>query len=119
MANVITGSLARRALLRYNWGMTRWHRLRLWFAVALVAVLITAAALWLRGTWPGGSSQSALYTPAIPGASPLPTPTPVPAALSPSPWVTGGAVLVWVALGIVLALGIAFLILRRHRHDIP
>ena len=98
--------------------MTQRHRFRLWLALALVAVLIAAAVLWLRGTLPGGSSRSALPTPAIPGASPLPIPASPTSVRSSSPsWASGGAVLLWVVLGIGLALGIAFIIVRRHRHD--
>ena len=96
--------------------MTRWHRLRLWLALVLVVVLIVAATLWLRGALPGGI-RSALPTPALPGGSPLPTPMPASARSSAPAWATGGGVLLWVALGIVLALGMAFITLRRHRHD--
>jgi hypothetical protein len=109
--------LARQAQLRYNYAMTQWHRLRLWLALALAVVLVAAIALWLRGVLPLGGSHSALPTPALSGVSPLPTPTPRSAAAPPRSWTTGGAALLWVALGIVLALGIAFLVLRRHRHD--
>jgi hypothetical protein len=97
--------------------MTQQHRLRLWLALALIAVLLATAALWLRGMLPGSSSHSTLPTPATSGVSPLLTPTHAP-ALAPLPsWATGGAVLLWVVLGIGLALGIAFIIVRRHRHD--
>ena len=95
--------------------MARGHLPRLWLALALVVVLGASAALWLRGARPDSTGPSTLPSP--PATSPLPTPTPPPAAALPSPWVTGGAVLLWVTLGIALALGIAFLILRLHRHD--
>ena len=103
--------------MRYNWAMTQWRRPRLWFALALAVVLIVVAVLWLRGTLPGGGSHSPLPAFSLPGTSPLPTPTPSSTA-PPSAWTGGGAALTWVALGIVLALGAAFLILRRHRHDV-
>jgi hypothetical protein len=93
--------------------MAQRQRLRLWSAVVLAVLLIIAVALWLRGTLPHGSGQSALPTP----VSPLPTPIPA-SGVAPVPsWVTGGAVLLWVALGIVVALGIAFVILHRHSHE--
>jgi hypothetical protein len=86
--------------------MARTHPPRLWLALALLVVLGAAAALWLHGARPDTTSPS-----------PLPTPTPPSTATLPSPWVTGGAALLWVILGSALALGIAFLILRLHRHD--
>jgi hypothetical protein len=96
--------------------MTQWHRHpRFWFSLALAAVLIVAAALWLRGVW-FGSDQSPLPTPVAAGESPLSTPSAENAASSPpSAWSNGGAILLWVALGILLALGIAFVILRWYR----
>jgi len=95
------------------------RRPHLWLALALVVVLIAAAALWLLGIQPDSGGRSALSTPATSAVSPLPTPTPTPASATthPPPWATGGAVLLWVTLGIVLALGITFVILRWHRHD--
>ena len=86
--------------------MVRTHPPRLWLALALLVVLGAAAGLWMRGAQPDRTSPS-----------PLPTPTPSSTATPPSPWVTGGAALLWVMLGIALALGIAFLIPRLHRHD--
>jgi len=78
-------------------------------------VFIAAAALWVRGTMP--DSRSPLPTPLGHGTSPLPTPTPAHTTPAPPPaWASGGAALVWVAIGIVLALGIALIILRRYRH---
>jgi hypothetical protein len=93
------------------------RRPHLWLALALVVVIVAAAALWLLGIQPDSGGRSALSTPATSGTSPLPTPTPVSAATHPSSWAAGGAVLLWVALGIVLALGIAFVILRWHHHE--
>jgi hypothetical protein len=110
--------LAQQTHLRYNGDMIQGHRPRLWLALALVVVLVAAAALWLLGIQPDNGGRSALSTPATSAVSPLPTPTPASAATHPPPWAAGGAVLLWVALGIVLALGIAFVILRWHRHDV-
>ena len=94
--------------------MTRWLRPRLWLALALVVVVTTALALALRGMVPDGG-RSTLPTPAIAGVSPLPTPT---STGIQSPFKTsGGIALLWVVLGIGLALGIAFVILRWHRHE--
>jgi hypothetical protein len=109
--------LAQQTHLRYNSGMIQGRRPHLWLALALAVVLVAAVALWLLGIRPDGGGNSALPTPATSGVSPLPTPTPASAAAHPPPWAAGGAVLLWVALGIVLALGIAFVILRWHRHD--
>ena len=94
--------------------MAGWLRPRLWLALALVVVVTTALALALRGMVPDGG-RSTLPTPAILEVSPLPTPMPtaVHSPLKPS----GGIALLWVVLGIGLALGIAFVILRWHRHE--
>jgi hypothetical protein len=80
-------------------------RPRLWLALALALVLAAVAWLWLRGAWLGGG-RSPLPTLA-PGLSPLPTPAP---STPLSHWVGGGAVLLWVTLGIMLALLIALVI---------
>jgi hypothetical protein len=102
--------------LRYNIAMAQWYRHpRFWFSLTLAAVLIVAAALWLRGSWPD-SDQSPLPTPVAAGASPLATPTLENTTSSPPPsWASGGAILLWMALGALLALGIAFVILRWYR----
>jgi len=100
--------------------MARWRRLHLWFALALVSVVIVVEVLWLRGTLPG-SARSPLPTPVVPGTSPLLTPALAVSATStstpapPSSWTSGGAVLLWVTLGIVLALGLTFVMLRLYR----
>jgi len=89
--------------LRYNGVMTWWHRPRLWLALALAVVFIAAIAPWLRA-------------PHVPQeTSPLPTPAPPSTAALPSSWTGAGAILLWVTLGIVLALGITFLLLRWYR----
>ncbi len=97
--------------------MTQWYRHpRFWFSLALAVVLIVVATLWLRGTWFG--DQSPLPTPVAAGVSPLATPSPGDTTSAPpSAWSNGGAILLWVALGILLALGIAFVILRWYRSD--
>jgi len=96
--------------------MDQSRRLRLWFALALVAALVVVTALWLRGALPEESVRSPLSTPLVAGESPLPTPLQATdAPIPPAPWAGGGAALLWVALGIVLALSVAFLVLRWDR----
>ena len=94
--------------------MTKRRRyLRVWLLLVLMAViLIAAAALWLRGAQPSGD-HSPLATHTAADASPLATPT-LENGTSPPPtsWSNCGVVLLWVALGILLALIIAFVILR-------
>jgi hypothetical protein len=94
--------------------MIQWRRLGLWFALVLVVLLIAAVALWLRGMV-SGSHQSPLPTPVASQVSPLPSPMPTSAAAPPPSWTGGGPALLWVALGVVLALGITFVILRWQR----
>ncbi len=93
----------------------RYRHPRFWLVLAFLVVLIVAAALWLRGArFDGG--QSPLLTPVASAESPLPTPPPENGALlPPASWTNGGAVLLWVALGILLALVITFIILRWYR----
>jgi len=97
--------------------MIHWRRSSLWLAVALGVILVVAAVLWLRGVHLGGSRLSALPTPATSGESPLPTPTSASPTMPLRSWTTGGAVLLWVALGLLLALSIAVIVLRWHRHN--
>ena len=97
--------------------MIRWHRSYLWLALALVAIILVAAALWLHGTRSGTGGRSALPTPAISADSPISTPTLKSPTPPPTTRAAGGAVLLWVSLGIVLALGIALVILRWQSHD--
>lgn len=103
--------------MRYNNPMIKRRRsLGVWLLLVLMAViLIAAAALWLRGTQRDGD-HSPLATPVAADASPLSTPT-LENGMSPPPtsWSNGGVALLWVALGILLALIIAFVILRWYR----
>jgi hypothetical protein len=93
-------------------------RYRLWFVIALFVILVVVAALWLRGTLQD-SGSSPLPTPLAAGESPLALPIPSPPFPTPrASWTGGGAALLWVALGVVLALGIAFFSLRRDRHTV-
>jgi hypothetical protein len=95
--------------------MAQWHRSpRLWLALILAAVVVAAVALWVRGVHTV-SVRSPLPTPAAREASPLSTPTPGDTT-PPSSWTNSGAVLLWVAMGLLLALGIAIVILRWYRH---
>ena len=104
--------------MRYNWGMAQMHHPRLWLLLALAAVFVAGAGLWLGVTLPQGGSDSPLVTPAAPGTSPLPTPVVEETAISSVPvWISGQASPAWVALGIALALIVAFVILWRHRHS--
>ena len=97
--------------------MAQLRRLRLGLVLVLAAVLVAAAALWLRGALPYDDSHSPLPTPSHLRTSPLPTPTPSSAeAATPPAWKGAGVALVWVALGIVLALGVARIILGWNRH---
>ncbi|MEA3339157.1 MAG: hypothetical protein U9R15_04245 [Chloroflexota bacterium] len=98
--------------------MDQSHPLRLWFALALIVALVVAAALWMRGAL-SENSHSPLPTPLISGESPLPTPIQATAAPpTPTSWNSGGATLLWAALGIGLALCITFFILRWDRRAI-
>jgi hypothetical protein len=72
-------------------------------------------ALWLRGTLPG-SQRSPLPTPGPSGESPLPTPVSASATTLPPSWTGVGAILLWVALGALLALVITLVILHWYRH---
>jgi hypothetical protein len=94
--------------------MTQSHRLRLVLALAVVGVVVAAVGLWLSGALSGGSSNSPLYIP-MAQVSPFPTPAASDSTATPPAWTGGGVALVWVALGIVLALGVAFVILRWYR----
>jgi hypothetical protein len=111
---------------------------------ALAAVLAAAVVLCVCCTTLRSSDRSPLPTPSEQMTSPLPAPVSATAAFgvegtataSPSawtsiqthdapskwrcplrPWTSGGAVLLWVVVGIVLALGVALVVFGRHRHD--
>lgn len=96
--------------------MSIWQRYpRLWIvAVASALVLLAAIGLWLRGT---SSLDEQSPLPTLTWLSPLTTPPLVDTAASspPASWTNGGTALLWVALGILLALGIAHLMLRWYR----
>ncbi|HEY72149.1 MAG TPA: hypothetical protein G4N99_02625 [Thermoflexia bacterium] len=99
--------------------MDQSRRLRLWFVLALIVALVVAALLWLRGALFEDNDVSPLPTPLVLGESPLPTPTQASAApATPASWSNRGAALLWVTLGIGLALCIAFFILRWDRRAI-
>jgi hypothetical protein len=108
--------LAQPGELRYNCVMAPWYlRPRLWLVLVLTVVVVAAAILWLRGAQLS-SRRSPLATPAASDESPLPTPEPGSGTwTSPPPRAVLGAVLLWIAVGILLALGIAFIILRTYR----
>jgi hypothetical protein len=80
------------------------HRYRIWLIVALIGLCFVAAGvLWTWDT-PPDASQSPINPP-LAGASPLETPRATPTPI-PSSWTGAGAALLWIMLGILLALGI-------------
>ena len=88
---------------------------RFWLVLACTVVIIVAFVLWQRGARSDGD-PSPLPTPVASAESPLPTPAlGDDAPLPPTSWSNGGAVLLWVALGILVALAITFIILRWYR----
>ena len=89
--------------------MDQWRRLRLWLPLALVVVLIVGVALWLSGTLPPDRARSPLPTPLASEGSPVPAP------LSASLWRDAGIALLWVALGVLLALGVVFILTYYRR----
>lgn len=105
--------LARAAQLRYNYAMVQWRSHSLRIGLTLILAVVATAVLWPGTVLPAGGHSSVLPTPTNSVASPLPTPTltPVPA---PSSWATGGMALLWFMLGILLALGLALVVLRWH-----
>lgn len=95
--------------------MTQWRHLRLWFLWVLTVALVAATALWLRGALSGGGRESPLPTPLGSAMSPLLAPTPAHTAAQPPSRTGAGAALSWALLGVALALGIAFVVLRWYR----
>jgi hypothetical protein len=99
--------------------MAQPHRLRLILVLTVVMVLGAAAVLWLRGTSGETTYSSPLQPRGVGQDSPLPTL--VPLENSPTSLARAGTTLLWVALGGVLALVIALVVLRcqylgqRHR----
>jgi hypothetical protein len=99
--------------------MIPWRRPWLWLILALAVILIAVAVLWLPGVFPSGSNLSHLPADRLAletGASPLHTPTPLATSADvPPSWIGAGAALFWAALGLLLALGFAFLVVQRYR----
>jgi cytochrome c-type biogenesis protein CcmH/NrfF len=84
---------------------------RLWVLALLVlavALIVTAVVLWQRGREYEGVSVA-------PETSPLPGPTAAEVSSSPPSLSSLATALFWVVLGGLLALGVAFLILRQHK----
>jgi hypothetical protein len=96
--------------------MIPWYRHpRLWLGLILAIVIVAAIVLWARGSQTD-RAHSPLPTPVAWGSSPLTTPIPEDAVSPPpSSWTNSGAILLWVALGLLLALGLAVVILRWYR----
>jgi hypothetical protein len=91
--------------------MDQWRRLRPWLALALLVVLIVGMVLWLSGALLPESARSPLPAPvASEGA-------PAPAAFASSRLRDAGIALLWVALGVVLALGVVFTLNTVRRHQ--
>lgn len=102
----------------YNYVMTRLHRVRLLIVLTFFVALFVTGALWLRGTlWPDYGRRLPPPTSQV-EVSPLLTPTPSVAPPPSSALVSGGAVLLWVVLGIMLALIITFVMLRWYRRTV-
>lgn len=98
--------------------MIQWTRVWPWFGFLLVAALVIAAALCIQGALPG-SSVSPVSLPVNSATSPIATPSLGAAHDPPLPALTHlGAILMWMVVGAVLALGIAFVYLRAHLHDV-
>lgn len=92
------------------------NRLRLWLVFALIAVLAAVVSLWLCGMLAGDGAATPPASPlpgAVEGMSPLSTPAASPGE-SVAPRLGPGMILLWVALGCVLALAISFIIFRRY-----
>ena len=95
---------------------------RSWLLLAVTVLAVVVAALVLKSALPGGG-VSPLATPASAAESPLPGPdglpqdpgTPGLTDESPSLWPGAAAALLWVALGIILALGLSALVRRLLR----
>lgn len=100
-------SLAWAKQLRYNETMNLFRRPRGLLLVLVAVLVVVAAVLVLRGN----------RREAAPATSPLPTPVDAVETLEPPSQSTSAVVLLWVALGSLLALGVAALILRRSRRD--
>ena len=85
---------------------------RLWLAVAVAALLAMAAVAWLPAVLPLGTTQSPLPTPL---ADP---PSPSDASSAPlSSLAKVGLTLLWVALGVLVGVGVIFVTLHWHRRS--
>lgn len=92
---------------------------RLWLVVMSGALLVVIGAAPLS-TPSDGLENSPLpiaHSATEPAVSPLATPTPSSTAGSSpsSSWGSVGWPLLWTAVGVVLALGVAFIVVRRQR----
>jgi hypothetical protein len=96
--------------LRYNGPMILSRRLRVFVLPALIVALVVAAVV----LWQCSRGHEGM--PVTPETSPLPAPTTIAEASSSSSRFSWTAALFWVVLGGLLALGIAFLILRHHKN---
>ena len=93
--------------------MDKVRRFRWLLALVVVSALVVIAVVWLAGR---RAAAPAVRPNRSPLASPLTTPTAAPAeGLSPAGWGGFGAAMVWVGLGVLLALGLTYLMYRRSR----
>ena len=96
------------------------NRLHRPFRVLLVLVLVVLLVIVAIVLWrPGGPLAGTPRPPDSPMAvSPLPSPSATSVSESPPDmWWGRATALLWVVLGVFLALGLAFLVVRRHRQD--
>lgn len=86
------------------------------FFFALTGLLLVAGTLWLPNALPNENTPSPLPTDQVASESNVsPLPTPSQGATAPSSGTGGGLVLLWVAVGVVLALGITLIFVLRNR----
>jgi hypothetical protein len=83
--------------------------------VVVVLLVLVTIVLWQPAEPSAGMPDSSNSPMAV---SPLPSPAATPMSESPSDvWSDRATALLWVVLGGFLALGLAFLIVRRYRQD--